>query len=234
MLKWLKWLKCVINSKMTAISAMQIFHEERIAHPKRIVLARARFGRFDMQTQNESGFDSSTVHPPDCKVWILEEKGHSNPSPHGTHSISPWATSAMLMNPSWQPQSETDTDPSNAVVACAGHALQRLLPFTSWYWPTGQRLQALLPVLFCWLPAGHGRQKSDAPNSWKCPLAHSWQMKVEPGKQQFGKRNIHQGSYFHNLTGAGHIWKITHDMSLLVLSEHHSKSSQVHQEKKGG
>ena len=88
------------------------------------------------------------------------------------------------MNPSWQPQSETDTDPSNAVVACAGHALQRLLPFTSWYSPTGQRLQALLPVLFCWLPAGHGRQKSDAPDSWKYPLAHSWQMKVEPvGKQ---------------------------------------------------
>lgn len=131
----------------------------------------------------------------------------------------------MLMNPSWQPQSETDTDPSNAVVACAGHALQRLLPFTSWYSPTGQRLQALLPVLFCWLPAGHGRQKSDAPDSWKCPLAHSWQMKVEPGET-----TVWQGSYFHNLR-AGHIWKITHDMSLLVLSEN-SKSSQVHLEKK--
>ena len=138
------------------------------------------------------------------------------------------------MNPSWQPQSETDTDPSNAVVACAGHALQRLLPFTSWYSPTGQRLQALLPVLFCWLPAGHGRQKSDAPDSWKCPLAHSWQMKVEPRKQQFGRRSIHQSSYFHNFTGAKHTWKITHDMSLLVLSEHHSKNSQIIQENKRG
>ena len=108
------------------------------------------------------------------------------------------------MNPSWQPQSEADTDPSKAVVACAGHALQRLLPATSWYSPTGKRLQAMLPVLFCWLPAGHGRQKSDAPDSWKCPLSHSWQMKVEPvGEQQFGRRNIHQGSHFHKPQGPG-------------------------------
>ena len=150
------------------------------------VLRPNRYSKTDDHVSQHGILASALLFQATCPVVrcsSFDENGQSSPSPQRTHCV-PFA--AMLMDPSWHPQSDMDTEPNSRVPLPPGHLLQPCPPFSSWYSSTGQTLQEWLPGSLAYWPNGQGSQATEAPEACADPSSHSLQMNVTPADFENG------------------------------------------------